>query len=230
MSTYDDAKAALKLLHLNEIRRLVAELEAEYGLSLAHRDGPDEVVFRGPTAYGCAPPPEVNCLRGPGEELPPTDDRNHVVNLTSNGPNRIHVIKALREHLAIGLVEAKEFTDRVPCEVGEFRDMDIHTALLLAESLRKVGATVEVFRRVPKVREPEDFRDYVVELVNHGANKIQVIKTLRDHLGWGLLDAKRATESAPCSLWAYSHKDQSDADKLASALREAGATVVVDRN
>ena len=48
------------------------------------------------------------------------------------GPNKIGIIKVLRENLKLGLREAKELSDRAPCVVGEALDPTQRDALRLA--------------------------------------------------------------------------------------------------
>ena len=62
-----------------------------------------------------------------------------------------------------------------------------------------------------------------VVLKDAGANKIQVIKVVRDATGLGLKEAKELVESAPKAVKENVKKEE--ADELAAKFKEAGATV-----
>lgn len=68
--------------------------------------------------------------------------------------------------------------------------------------------------------------EYDVELVDFGANKVAVIKALREQ--WptlGLMEAKKLVESAPVKL--REEMSRYEAEALAEPLRRAGATVTI---
>lgn len=67
--------------------------------------------------------------------------------------------------------------------------------------------------------------EFDVILDNCGANKIAVIKAVREATGLGLAEAKGLVDSAPKAVKEKISKE--DADKLKKALEEAGAKVVV---
>jgi large subunit ribosomal protein L7/L12 len=76
----------------------------------------------------------------------------------------------------------------------------------------------------PTMGMPHD--DYYVELVDFGANKVAVLKALREQSPTlGLMEAKKLVESAPVKLREYVSKYEAEA--LAEPLRRAGATVKV---
>jgi large subunit ribosomal protein L7/L12 len=73
---------------------------------------------------------------------------------------------------------------------------------------------------------PEDEQtEFNVVLQDVGANKINVIKAVREMTTLGLREAKELVESAPVNVREAIARD--DADKAKSALEEAGATVLV---
>lgn len=65
--------------------------------------------------------------------------------------------------------------------------------------------------------------EYEVFLKNAGANKIQVIKAVKEITGLGLGEAKAIVESAPKTV--KEHVSAEDAKKFEAMLKEAGATV-----
>ena len=73
-----------------------------------------------------------------------------------------------------------------------------------------------------KAAEPTEFN---VELTAAGANKINVIKAVREITGLGLGEAKTLVESAPKMLKEGLSKN--DAEDIRKKLADAGATVTV---
>jgi large subunit ribosomal protein L7/L12 len=67
---------------------------------------------------------------------------------------------------------------------------------------------------------------FKVTLVNGGAQKIQVIKVIREISGLGLADAKAFVEGAPKVV--KEGLEKAPADELAKKLKEAGAEVKVE--
>jgi large subunit ribosomal protein L7/L12 len=69
----------------------------------------------------------------------------------------------------------------------------------------------------------EEKTEFDVILTNFGANKLGVIKVVREITGLGLKDAKDLVEAAPKALKEGVSKEE--AEKIKAALTEAGATV-----
>jgi large subunit ribosomal protein L7/L12 len=67
--------------------------------------------------------------------------------------------------------------------------------------------------------------EFDVMLDNGGANKIQVIKVVREATGLGLKEAKDLVDGAPKAVKEKISKD--DAEKLKTALEGAGAKVTI---
>ena len=73
-----------------------------------------------------------------------------------------------------------------------------------------------------KVEEQTEFN---VELSNAGANKIAVIKAIREITGLGLKEAKDLVEAAPKVV--KEQVSKADAEEMKKKLTEAGATVAL---
>jgi len=69
----------------------------------------------------------------------------------------------------------------------------------------------------------EEKTEFTVELKDAGANKINVIKVVREVTGLGLKEAKDLVEGAPKAVKEGVNKDE--AEKVKKQLEEAGATV-----
>lgn len=112
----------VKTLTVLELNELVKALEEEFGVSAA-----------APMAAGGAA-----AAAAPVEEEKTEFD----VILKAIGPNKIQVIKAVREITALGLVDAKGLVDGAPKPVKE--GIAKEAAEEIAEKLKAVGAEVEI--------------------------------------------------------------------------------------
>ncbi|NLJ31452.1 MAG: 50S ribosomal protein L7/L12 [Clostridiales bacterium] len=112
----------VKSLTVLELSELVKALEEEFGVSAA-----------APVAVAAAPA----AAAAPAEEKTEFD-----VILKAVGPNKIQVIKAVREITGLGLKEAKEVVDGAPKAVKEAVSKD--DAESIKTKLTEAGAEVEV--------------------------------------------------------------------------------------
>ena len=71
----------------------------------------------------------------------------------------------------------------------------------------------------------EEKTEFDVELTEVGAEKIKVIKVVRELTGLGLKEAKEAVESAPKVIKEATTKE--DAESIKAKLEEAGAKVTL---
>ena len=71
----------------------------------------------------------------------------------------------------------------------------------------------------------EEKTEFDVILASFGANKLAVIKAVREITGLGLKDAKDLVEAAPKAIKEGASKDE--AESVKKALEEAGATVEI---
>ena len=110
---------ALKELSVLELNDLVKACEAEFGVSAAA----GVVVAAGPA-------------EGPAEEEKTEFD----VELTEVGPNKVKVIKVVREITGLGLKEAKDLVDGAPKMVKEGATKE--EAEEIKKKLEEVGAKV----------------------------------------------------------------------------------------
>ena len=85
-----------------------------------------------------------------------------------------------------------------------------------------VGVVAAAGAAAPAAEEKTEFD---VILASFGANKLNVIKVVRELTGLGLKDAKDMVEGAPKAVKEGVSKDE--AEKVKAALVEAGATVDV---
>ncbi|MDA3875501.1 MAG: 50S ribosomal protein L7/L12 [Halothiobacillus sp.] len=71
----------------------------------------------------------------------------------------------------------------------------------------------------------EEKTEFDVVMTSFGANKVTVIKAVRELTGLGLKEAKDLVESAPATI--KEGANQADADAMKKKLEEAGAAVEI---
>jgi large subunit ribosomal protein L7/L12 len=113
---------------------------------------------------------------------------------------------------ALTVIELKELLDAFEEKFG------VTAAAPVAVAAAGGGAAAAA-----PVEEEKD--EFDVILTDAGAQKIQVIKVVRELTSLGLKEAKDLVDSAPKAVLEKANKD--DADKAKAALTEAGATVEI---
>ena len=121
--TKDQIMEAIKEMNVLELADLVKSLEDEFGVTAA-----------APVAVAAAPAAAVE------EEV--EEKTEFEVTLRDIGPNKINVIKAVREVTSLGLREAKELVESAPTAVKEAIPRD--EADSIKAKLEEAGAAVEV--------------------------------------------------------------------------------------
>jgi large subunit ribosomal protein L7/L12 len=114
-------------LTLLEAAELVKILEARLGVSAAAA-APAAVAIGGAAPAAAAEPAE--------------EKTEFTVVLTSPGPSKINVIKAVREVTNLGLKEAKDLVDSAPKPIKE--NVSKQEAEELKKKFTEAGATVEI--------------------------------------------------------------------------------------
>ena len=125
--TQDDLLQAIDKMTVLELSEFIKRFEDRYGVTAAA----PVAVAAAPAAGGGAPAAEV------AEE-----QTEFTAILTEIGPNKIPVIKVVRELTALGLKEAKDVVDAFPKPVKEGVTKD--EAEKIKAALEEVGAKVEI--------------------------------------------------------------------------------------
>jgi large subunit ribosomal protein L7/L12 len=115
----------LSNMSVMDMATLVKTLEEKWGVKAA------PVAVAGPAAAAA----------GPAAEAAP-EQTEFNVNLVEAGPNRINVIKAVREITGLGLKEAKELVEGAPKTVKE--SLPKAEAEEIKKKLEEAGAKVEL--------------------------------------------------------------------------------------
>jgi large subunit ribosomal protein L7/L12 len=121
----EEVIAAIKGMTVLELSQLVKTLETEFGVSAA---APMMAMAAGPAAGAAAPVVE--------------EKTEFNVTLKAAGPNKINVIKAVRELTSLGLKESKDLVEAAPKLVKEKVTKD--EAAAAKAKLEEAGASVEV--------------------------------------------------------------------------------------
>ena len=126
--TKDEMIEAIKGMNVLELSDLVKALEDEFGITAAA----PVAVLAGPGAGAAA-----------SEATAPEEEQTEFeVTIKEIGPNKINVIKAVREVTSLGLREAKELVESAPARVGDVVAKD--EAADIRSKLEGAGAVVEV--------------------------------------------------------------------------------------
>jgi large subunit ribosomal protein L7/L12 len=123
---------------------------------------------------------------------------------------------------------AKSF-DKLIEEIGGLSVIELADLVKALEEKFGVSASAPMAAAAPAAAAPvaaaEEKSSYKVTLQESGADKIKVIKALKQVTQLSLTDAKKAVEEAPTILAESASKD--DAKKMKEALEAAGAKVVL---
>ena len=124
--TKDEIISAIKEMNVLDLADLVKSLEDEFGVTAA-----------APVAVAAAPAGGADAA-APAEE----EKSEFEVRIVEIGPNKINVIKAVREVTSLGLREAKELVESAPAAVKEASPKD--EADSVKAKLEEAGAVVEI--------------------------------------------------------------------------------------
>ncbi len=126
--TKDEIVEAIKGMNVVELSDIVKALEEEFGISAA-----------APVAVAAAPAAGGD----PAEGAAAAEEQSEFeVSLKDIGPNKINVIKAVREVTSLGLREAKELVESAPTAIKE--GIAKEEANEIKGKLEEAGASVEV--------------------------------------------------------------------------------------
>jgi len=122
---------------------------------------------------------------------------------------------------------AKLTIDEIIDAIKELTVIELNDLVTKAEEVFGVSAAagVMVAAAGPVAAAAEEKTEFDVELTNFGAEKIKVIKVVREITGLGLKEAKDLVEGAPKILKDGVSKDEAEAAK--AKLEEAGAVVTL---
>ena len=107
----------------------------------------------------------------------------------------------------------------------ELSVMELNDLVTACEEEFGVSAAAGVMVAAAPAAEVEEKTEFDVELTEAGAQKIKVIKVVREITGLGLKEAKELVESAPKVLKEQASKDE--AEDLKKKLEEVGAKITL---
>lgn len=123
--TKDELITTIKGMTVLELAELVKALEQEFGVSAAA-----PVAMAAPATAAAV------------EAAPVEEQTEFTVVLSAIGPNKINVIKAVREVTSLGLKEAKDLVEAAPTTLKESISKD--EAAALKAKMEEAGASAEV--------------------------------------------------------------------------------------
>ncbi len=126
-STTDEIISAIKKMTVLELSELVKALESEFGITAA-------------APMVAAAPAPVGGEAGPAPAAEEKTEFNVI--LKDVGPNKIAVIRAVRELTTLGLKESKDLVESAPKPVKE--GVSKADAEAAKKKLEEAGATVEI--------------------------------------------------------------------------------------
>jgi large subunit ribosomal protein L7/L12 len=122
---------AIKGMTVLELADMVKSLEQEFGITAA------------PVAVATAPSAGAGSAPGAAAGAAVIEEQTEFeVSIKEIGPNKINVIKAVREVTSLGLREAKELVESAPARVKEAVAKD--EAAQIKTKLEAAGAVVEI--------------------------------------------------------------------------------------
>ncbi len=127
--TKDEIIDAIKQMNVVELADVVKALEDEFGISAA-----------APVAVAAAP--ADGGATADGGAAASVEQSEFEVSLKEIGPNKISVIKAVREVTSLGLREAKELVESAPASIKD--GIAKEEADEIKSKLEEAGAAVEV--------------------------------------------------------------------------------------
>jgi large subunit ribosomal protein L7/L12 len=126
--THDDLLEAIDKMTVLELSEFIKRFEERYGVTAA-----------APVAAAAAPAATGGA---PAEAAPAEEQTEFTATLVEIGPNKIPVIKVVRELTGLGLKEAKDLVDASPKPVKEGVARD--EAEKIKAALEEQGAKVEI--------------------------------------------------------------------------------------
>ena len=109
--------------------------------------------------------------------------------------------------------------------VAELKVIELVDLIKAFEERFNVSAAAVAVVAGPAAAAVEEQTEFNVELTSFGANKVAVIKAVREATGLGLKEAKDLVEGAPAVLKEGVSKEEGE--ELKKKLEEAGATVTL---
>ncbi len=138
----------------------------------------------------------------------------------------------VKNDVAVEEVAATEEKVEIPAEfkdlvekVEKMSVLELHALVKVLEKHFGVSAQAVAVAGPAAGAGAEEKDDFTLELTNAGAQKIAVIKAVKEALNLGLKEAKDLVDGAPAVVKEGMKKDEAEA--LKAKLEEAGATITL---
>ena len=155
-------------------------------------------------------------------QTPLPASNRYSIRLVATGPNKLQVVKGIKESLNTGLKEAKDILDAAPCNFPG--DYSLSDANKIKQLLEEYGATVSLQRVGLQTRQNSE-QLYSVMLLSPGQNKLQIVKDIKEYLDLPLVKAKNIIDKAPSYL--PGEFSSFSANQIKHDLEASGASVII---
>lgn len=155
----------------------------------------------------------------------------YLVVLSHPGYALLPIVKRIKELLNTGLKEAKDIVDAAPTTFP--REFSLSEANTIKQELESLGAKVSIQQSFNHTNSATTNNGnsqsatttgaYLVVLSSPGANKLHIVKAVKEILNLGLKEAKDIVDAAPSTL--PREFSLSEANTIKQRLEEHGATV-----
>jgi large subunit ribosomal protein L7/L12 len=115
--------------------------------------------------------------------------------------------------------------EKLVAEIEKMSVLDLHELVKVLEAKFEVSAAAVAVAGPAVAAAVEEKSTFNVELTDAGAQKIAVIKAVKEALGLGLKEAKDLVDAAPSALKADMKKEEAEA--LKKAVEAAGGKVTL---
>ena len=159
------------------------------------------------------------------------------VYLTSSSPNKIEIIKVIREQTGMSITDAKKIVDNAPqLVIGRISRQDAET---IVNRLRGFNAFAEIRTEEHStdtdLNQPIDWQEtrkgpyqsgeYSVYLISSSPNKIDTIKAIRERTDMSITEAKNIVDDVPRLV--IDGISKRDTETIVNRLREVNAIAEV---
>lgn len=131
--------------------------------------------------------------------------KKYRITLMDTGAAKLQIVKLIKDVLGWGLKEAKDFADGAPSTFPNlFSENEMQRISHLIEGC---GGTLQkvCIQEQPSI---DVEKKYKMTLVHAGASKLQMVKLIKEILGWGLKEAKDFVDATPSTFPNFFSEDE----------------------
>lgn len=151
------------------------------------------------------------------------ESESYNIFLESVGPNKLSVVKLVKDYFRIGLKEAKDLVDKQIGLIG--KDFAKNEAIAFQKEISLAGGEIHLIEssNTPEFRN----KTYSVYMLSIGPSKLSVVKGVKDLFNVGLSDAKNIVDNCSPKKPLKDNLDKSDAENIYLHLKLYGADLQI---